>query len=109
MPDRPRFFDDLAGVAGGAFSALAGLREELDAVIRSGVDEALRRLDLVRKSDLEALQELATNARTGQETAELKLADLQSKLEALESRITALETAQANARALATREGGSLG
>ena len=25
MTDRPRFFDDLAGVAGGAISALAGL------------------------------------------------------------------------------------
>jgi hypothetical protein len=29
MAERPRFFDDLAGVAGGAISALAGLREEI--------------------------------------------------------------------------------
>src|ERR1700686_83229 len=31
MSDRPRFFDDLAGVAGGAISALAGLRQEAEA------------------------------------------------------------------------------
>ena len=36
MTERPRFFDDLAGVAGGAFSALAGLREEAEAVIGRG-------------------------------------------------------------------------
>ena len=35
MSERPRFFDDLAGVAGGAFSALAGLREEAEAMIRA--------------------------------------------------------------------------
>ena len=28
MNERPKFFDDLAGVAGGALSALTGLREE---------------------------------------------------------------------------------
>ena len=30
MSDRPKFFDDLAGVAGGAISALAGLRDEAE-------------------------------------------------------------------------------
>jgi len=34
MAERPRFFDDLAGVAGGAISALAGLREEFEAEFR---------------------------------------------------------------------------
>ena len=44
MADRSRFFDDLAGVAGGAFSALAGLREELEATMRARIDEAIRKL-----------------------------------------------------------------
>ena len=48
MSDRPSFFDDLAGVAGGALSALAGLREELEAMARARIDETIRRLDLVR-------------------------------------------------------------
>src|SRR5450755_1513355 len=62
MSDRPRFFDDLAGVAGGALSALAGLREEAEALVRARLDEAIRRLDLVKREELEALAELAANA-----------------------------------------------
>ena len=86
MSDRPRFFDDLAGVAGGAMSALAGLREEAEAVARSQLDEAIRRLDLVRRSELDAVQELAANARAGQEAAEAKLAAVESRLAAMEER-----------------------
>ena len=35
---RGGLFDDLAGVAGGAFSALAGVRSEVEAAVRSQVD-----------------------------------------------------------------------
>ncbi len=74
MTDRPRFFDDLAGVAGGAFSALTGLRDEAEATIRARIDEAIRKLDLVRREDLEAVEQMAANARAGQEAAEARLA-----------------------------------
>ncbi len=90
MPDRPKFFDDLAGVAGGAFSALAGLREELETLVRTRLDEAIRRFDLVRREDLDAAMELAANARAGQETAE-------ARLTALEARIAVLEAARDHA------------
>ena len=75
MSDRPRFFDDLAGVAGGALSALAGLREEAEALVRARLDEAIRRLDLVKREELDALAELAANARAGQEAAETRLTE----------------------------------
>jgi len=92
MSDRPKFFDDLAGVAGGAFSALAGLREEAEAMVRARTDELLQRLDLVRREELEAIQELAANARAGQEAAEAKVVTLEERLAALEARVAALET-----------------
>jgi BMFP domain-containing protein YqiC len=92
MSDRPRFFDDLAGVAGGAISALAGLREEAEAMVRARIDDAIRRLDLVRREELDAMSELAANARAGQETAEAKLSALETRFAALEARVTALET-----------------
>ncbi len=91
MAERPRFFDDLAGVAGGALSALAGLREEAGSVARARLDEALRALDLVRREELEAVQELAANARAGQETAEAAVAALEARVAALEARLAALE------------------
>jgi BMFP domain-containing protein YqiC len=86
MSDRPRFFDDLAGVAGGAFSALAGLREEAEAMIRARIDETIRRLELVRREEFEAVQELAANARAGQEAAEARLAALEARIAALEAK-----------------------
>ena len=87
MSDRPRFFDDLAGVAGGAFSALTGLRDEAEATIRARIDEAIRKLDLVRREDMEAVETMAANARAGQEASEARLV-------ALEARVTVLEAAQ---------------
>jgi len=95
MSDRPRFFDDLAGVAGGALSALAGLREEAEALVRARIDEAIRRLDLVRREELDAMAELATNARAGQEAAEARLSEVLERLAALEVRVTSLETRKA--------------
>jgi BMFP domain-containing protein YqiC len=92
MSERPRFFDDLAGVAGGAISALAGLREEVEALARARIDETIRRLDLVKREELDAVAELAANARAGQEAAESRLDDALQRLAALEVRIAALET-----------------
>jgi BMFP domain-containing protein YqiC len=94
MADRPKMFDDLAGLAGGAFSALAGLREEAESMVRARVDEALRKLDLVRREELDAVAELAANARAGQEAAEARFAALAARLDALESRVQAQAPAQ---------------
>jgi BMFP domain-containing protein YqiC len=91
MSDRPRFFDDLAGVAGGAISALAGLREETEAMLRARLDDLIQRLDLVRREELQAIQELASNARAGQEAAEATVSTLETRLSALEARVAALE------------------
>jgi len=91
MSERPHFLDDLAGVAGGAISALAGLREEAEALVRARIDETIRRLDLVKREELEALSELAANARAGQEAAESQLAEALRRLAALEARVAALE------------------
>ena len=57
MRVRPPFLDDIAGVAGGALSVVAGMREEIQSVVRGAVDEALRRLDLVRREELEVLED----------------------------------------------------
>ncbi len=79
MTERPKFFDDLAGVAGGAISALAGLKEELAALVKARVEEAVRRLDLVPREEFEAMAEVARRAR--------------EQADALERRIVALEEA----------------
>ena len=93
MSERTRLFDDLAGVAGGAVSALLGLRDEAEALARARIDDALRRLEVVRRDEIEALAELAANARAGQEQAEHELVALRTRLTALEARVARLEPA----------------
>ncbi len=73
-------------------SALAGLREEIEALARARIDETIRRLDLVRREELDAMAQMAANARAGQEAAEAQLHDMQQRLTALEVRVAALET-----------------
>lgn len=91
MAERPRFFDDLAGVAGGAMSALVGLRDEAEALVRARVDEALRKLDLVRREEVDAATEMAARARSGQEDADRRLDEALARIATLEHRVAALE------------------
>jgi BMFP domain-containing protein YqiC len=83
MTDRPRIFDDIAGVAGGAISAL---------VMRARMDDLIQRMDLVKREEFEAVQELAANARAGQEAAQAHVTALETRLTALEARVAALES-----------------
>jgi BMFP domain-containing protein YqiC len=79
MPERPKFLDDLAGVAGGAMSAFAGLREELTAAARARVDETVRRMDLIKREEFEAMAELAKRTREQLDKLELRVAALEGK------------------------------
>jgi len=83
MAERPRFFDDLAAVAGGAVSALSGVRDEAESLMRARVDETIRKLDLVRREELEVVAALAAKALAAQEAAEARLAAVEAKLAAL--------------------------
>ncbi|MGD0433429.1 MAG: accessory factor UbiK family protein [Acetobacteraceae bacterium] len=93
MAERPRFFDDLAGVASGAISALAGMRQEVEAIVRARIDEAVRALDLVRRDEYDAMAEMAARARDGQETAEARVTAMEERLAVIEARLAGLETA----------------
>jgi BMFP domain-containing protein YqiC len=88
---RPHLLDDLAGVAGGAVSALMGLKEEGAAITRARIDEVVRRLDLVRREEMDAALAMAAAARAAQADAESVIAALAARIEALESRLSALE------------------
>ncbi len=79
---RGGMFDDLAGVASGAFSALAGLRAEVEAMARSQVESLVQRLDLVKREELDAALEVARRAREGQEALETRVAALEARLAA---------------------------
>jgi BMFP domain-containing protein YqiC len=89
MKERGRFMDDLAGVAQGAFSAFSGLRDEAEAVFTARVEAVIQKLDIARGEQLAAVQELAANARAGQEAAQAQVTALILRVEALEARLAA--------------------
>lgn len=82
---RGKFMDDLAGVAGGAFSVLAGLRTEAEAMAKSQTEAMVRRFDLVKREELDAAMEVARRAREQAEALEARVTALEARLAALEA------------------------
>jgi BMFP domain-containing protein YqiC len=82
---RGKLADDVAGVAGGAISALVGLRREAEAMARSAVEEMVRRLDLVTREEFEALRELAIRTREENGRLAARIAELEARLAKLEA------------------------
>jgi BMFP domain-containing protein YqiC len=77
---RGRFFDDLAGVAGGAFSVMAGARAEIESAVKSQMEILVQKLDLVRREDLDAALEVARRARAESTALAARVAALEAKL-----------------------------
>ncbi|WP_159999464.1 accessory factor UbiK family protein [Roseomonas sp. 18066] len=77
---RGKFFDDLAGMAGGAFSVVAGLRAEVEAMAKSQVEIMVQKLELVRREDLDAALEVARRAREESSALAERVAKLEAKL-----------------------------
>lgn len=82
---RAKFMDDLAGMAGGAFSVLAGLRTEAEQMAKSQAEAMVRRFDLVKREELDAAMEVARRAREQAEALEERVAALEHRLAALEA------------------------
>jgi BMFP domain-containing protein YqiC len=82
---RAKLADDVAGVAGGAISALVGLRREAEAMARSAVEEMLRRLDLVTREEFEAVRAMAARAREENGKLAARLAELEVRVAKLEA------------------------
>lgn len=72
-----RLLSDLARVAGGAAGLAAGMREEIEALVRQRVQRALATMDLVSREEFEAVKAVAQTARAEQEKLEVRLAALE--------------------------------
>ena len=80
MQTRNRMFDDAARVAGGAIGTLAGIKREIDALVRQQLERVIDELDLVSRDEFEAVKEMAAKARAEQETLEARVAVLEQAL-----------------------------
>jgi BMFP domain-containing protein YqiC len=75
--------DDLAGMAGGAFSLLSGLRAEMEAMAKAQAEAIVRKLELARAEDLDAAMEVARRARAHADALEIRLAALEAEVASL--------------------------
>ncbi len=82
---RRGIFDDLAGVAGGAFSIMSAVRAEAEAMAKAQAEAMVSRLDLVRREDLDAALEVARRAREQAESLAVRLAELEQRVAAMEA------------------------
>lgn len=77
---RKSFFDDIAGMASGAVSIMAGAKAELEALARAQTEAMVTKLDLVKREDLDAALEVARRAREQAEALDARVAALEARL-----------------------------
>lgn len=95
MQSSNRLLDDLAKVASGAASAVAGVREEIEGLVRQRMERLIADLDLVSRDEFDVAKAMAAKARAEQEK--------------LEQRLKALEQALAKLQGCANENGGEGG
>jgi BMFP domain-containing protein YqiC len=75
-----RILDDLAKVAAGAFSGVAGMRQEVEARLRQQFERILSSMDVVSREEFEVVRAMAAKARTEQEALAARVAALEERL-----------------------------
>lgn len=80
MQTKSRIFDDLAKVAGGAVTTLAGVKAEIDGLVRQRIERLLIGADMVPRDEFDAVKAMAAKARAEQERLEARVAQLEKRL-----------------------------
>jgi BMFP domain-containing protein YqiC len=75
-----RILDDLAKVASGALSGVAGMRQEVEARLRQQLERVLANMDVVSREEFEVVKAMAAKARSEQEALSARLAALEERL-----------------------------
>lgn len=79
MTGNDKIFDDMARVFNNTLGTMAGMKGELEALIRQQFSFLLKDMDLVTREEFEAVKEMAATARAEQERLEKRLAALEAK------------------------------
>lgn len=98
MRGRSRLISDMAQMANGAASALGGLREEIDNIVKQRTERSLNARGLVAREEFDAL-------RTRHDAVAARLAALESRLaeQATSPKKAAKKAAKSATKSAATR------
>ena len=83
MQTRNRIFDDIAKVATSAAGTFAGLKDEVEGLVRGRIESLISELDLVTREDFDTAMAVAVKAREEQEKLEKKVAALEKQIKSL--------------------------
>ncbi len=80
-----RIFDEFARLMTDAAGAAQGMKREAETAFRSQAEKFLADMDLVKRDDFDAVQEMASKARAENEALKEQIAALEERLSKLES------------------------
>ena len=78
--DNLKLFDDLARMATGALGSLGQVRQQVKALVKERVEQAMEEMDVVPRREFDRVEALAQRARMRQEELEKRLATLEKMM-----------------------------
>lgn len=75
-----RFFDEIARLMNDATGVAQGVRREVETLMRSQGEKVLREMDVVRREEFEAVQEMARLAREENDALKARVAAIEARL-----------------------------
>ncbi|MFO1101055.1 MAG: accessory factor UbiK family protein [Xanthobacteraceae bacterium] len=75
-----KFFDEMARLMNDATGVAQGVRREVETLVRSQGEKILREMDVVRREEFEAVQEMARLAREENDALKARVAAIEAKL-----------------------------
>ena len=80
MQTRNRLLDDIAKVANSAAGTFAGVKGEIENLIRHRVESLMADMNLVNRDEFNAFKAMVSKARSEQEKLEKKVKQLEAKI-----------------------------
>ena len=81
-----RFFDELAKLMTSATGAAQGVRKEVDTLVQTQVERVLNNINVVKREEFDVVRDMAEKARTENDKLAVRIAALEAKLSALDSK-----------------------
>ncbi len=82
MTNRSNIVDEFARLVTDAAGMAAGMRREVDTVVRTQLERLLASMDVVNREEFEAVKEMAARARDENDRLAARIAELEAKLAA---------------------------
>ena len=75
-----RLFDEMARLMGDAASVAQGVKREAETMFRSQMERFVADMDLVKREEFDVVKEMASKARSENETLRKRIAELEETL-----------------------------